>query len=138
MASVKTMQDVMGLLEESGGKPPGFVVRPWYERHTDSLICYFEDTPSYGNRLNQLFTLFLSADDHRLVGIEVKGFVRLMKRMKDGGIEIEATNKTVRLKKLAELAFVMEPERPDLMRHFGTIEIPDFDVEIPDEACAIA
>jgi hypothetical protein len=122
-------------VEEHGGKPPKFVVRPWYERHTDSLIFYFEDAPSYGNRLNQLFTLFLSADDDRLVGIEVKGFGRLMKRMKDGGIEISATSKTVQLKRLKEWALALEPERPDLMQY--TIEIPDFEVEIPDfEGCA--
>jgi hypothetical protein len=129
-----TMNEIVDFIEANGGKLPPFSRKPWYERHTDSLIFYFEDTPSYGNRLNQLFTLFLSDSGDRLVGIEIKGFMRLISRMKQGGIEILATNKAVRLKKLTDLAYIPEPEMPELMHHLERFDF-DFDVEMP-EFCA--
>lgn len=110
---------------------PEFKPQPFYERHTDSLIFYVEDTPSYGNRLNQLFTLFLADDDDRLVGIEIKGFKGFLERIRRSGLNvISATNKTVKLSALAQFSYIPEPENPNLMDHLESIGRFDVDVDL--------
>ena len=51
---------------------PAFNPKPYYEKHTDSLLFYFEDKRSFGRRINQYLTVFLAIDDHALVGFEIK------------------------------------------------------------------
>ena len=64
---------------------------PIYEKHTDSLIFYCQNFPSYGKRLNSLVTVFLADSDDRLVGLEIKGVARILRRVK-GFLNVTATD----------------------------------------------
>ena len=58
---------------------PGFSPLPFYEKHTDSLIVYFEDSRSYSDRVNAHLTVFRSIDDDSLVGLEIKRLKTIIK-----------------------------------------------------------
>src|SRR5688500_3156060 len=87
-----------------------FTPVPYWEPETDSLIFYFRNEPSYSKRLNQLMTIFLSAADDKLVGCEVKGIKRILKRVKQFGIGI--SDHKLDLKLVLFAALVPEPESP--------------------------
>jgi hypothetical protein len=86
-----------------------FKAEPIYEKKTDSLIFYIRDERSYGKRINQLMTLFLSAVDDSLVGCEVKGVRRLLDRIGEFAIGV-FSNDGKRVKLAILLAFALAPE----------------------------
>lgn len=70
-------------------RPKGFEPRPYYGPHEDSLTFYFDNAESYGRRVDELLTLFLSLKTNALVGCQVKGVRKNLKRLGDFGISIK-------------------------------------------------
>lgn len=96
-----------------------FRPKPFYERETDSLIYYVRDVPSFGQRINSLFTLFLAVDDNTLVGCEVKGAKRLVDRVGSFVIEVEDhDSRKIRLGALVGYALAPEPDTPVVVAEF--------------------
>ena len=80
-------KDLMKFLETA--KPKGFEPRPYFGPEEDSLTFYFDSTESYGKRVDELLTLFLSVKKNELVGFQVKGVRRHLKRLGQFGISIK-------------------------------------------------
>jgi hypothetical protein len=80
-------KDLMKFLETA--KPKGFEPRPYFGPHEDSLTFYFHNAESYGKRVDDLLTLFLSVKSDELVGCQVKGIRRNLKRLGNFGIAIK-------------------------------------------------
>lgn len=98
-------------------RPTGaFVAKPFYERKTDSLIFYVKDTRSYSKRLNELITLFLSDADNSLVGCEIKGVKRMLKRV-DGCI-VKVHDKKIKLSLLLGFGLAPEPDDEELVDRY--------------------
>jgi hypothetical protein len=96
------------------GSLPEFTPGYFYEPKTDSLQFYLQDTPSYGNRLNELFTIFVADEDDSLVGFEIKGVSSLIDRV--GSFGLEVTNETVKpipMRDLVKYAVAPVPIDPD-------------------------
>lgn len=98
-----TMTQIRERLHDGG--MPEFRPGPVYERHTDSLMFYISDVPSYASRLNSRFTIFRNAEDDSLVGFEIKGFSRLIRHYTD--FDLMVTSKTVTLKQC--VGMVLDP-----------------------------
>lgn len=47
-----------------------FAVQPYV--NNGSVLCYFEDTPSYADCVNREVRIFRATDDNRIVGCELK------------------------------------------------------------------
>ncbi len=91
------------IIERMGSSDiPSFRISPIYDADTDSIIVYARNKPSFASRLNSRFTLFLDADDNTLVGFEIKGFSRLLKRMRQ--FDLFVTNSTVTLQESVKAA----------------------------------
>jgi hypothetical protein len=80
-------KDLMKYLETK--KPRAFKPRPYYGHEEDSLTFYFDKAESYGRRVDELLTLFLSLKTDELVGFQVKGVRKNLKRLGDFGIAIK-------------------------------------------------
>jgi hypothetical protein len=80
-------KDLMKFLETA--KPRGFEPRPYFGPDEDSLTFYFDKAESYGKRVDELLTLFLSVKTDELVGCQVKGLRKNLKRLGDFGIAIK-------------------------------------------------
>jgi hypothetical protein len=82
-----TLQGMMKYLETA--EPKGFEPRPYFGPEEDSLTFYFDNTESYGKRVDDLLTLFLSVKSDQLVGCRVKGIRKNLKRLGKLGIAIK-------------------------------------------------
>jgi hypothetical protein len=71
----------------SKNQPQGFSSRPYYSRDGDSLSFYFRDEPSYGERVDQLLTLYRSIETGDIVGCQIKGVQCILKRLDEFGIQ---------------------------------------------------
>ena len=80
-------KDLMKYLETA--KPKGFEPRPYYGSEEDCLTFYFDKAESYGKRVDELLTLFLSIKTTKLVGCQVKGIRKNLKRLGNFGLAIK-------------------------------------------------
>jgi hypothetical protein len=80
-------KDLSKFLETA--KPRGFSPRPYYGHEEDSLTFYFDRAASYARRVDELLTLFLAVKNDDLVGFQVKGVRKNLKRLGDFGIAIK-------------------------------------------------
>jgi hypothetical protein len=80
-------KDLMKHIETT--KPIGFQPRPFYGADEDSLTYYFGKAESYGKRVDELLTLFLSVKTDKLVGCQVKGVRKNLERLGDFGIAVK-------------------------------------------------
>jgi hypothetical protein len=80
-------KSLMKFLETA--KTKGFEPRPYFGPQEDSLTFYFDNAESYGKRVDELLTLFLSVKDNELIGFQVKGVRKNLKRLGQFGICIK-------------------------------------------------
>lgn len=107
---------------------------PYYERRTDSLLFYTRDERSYGKRMNQLLTLFLSTKDSSLVGCELKGLRRICDRLErlGGKLGVAVLDKKVKLGILMEIALAApcdDPELEEYEHELGQLDEVEIDRE---------
>lgn len=70
-------RDVLGRMKAAvSDTPPEFSVRPVYDPHTDSLMVYLADVPSYAKDCGNGVVVLLAANDSRVVGVEISGIAR--------------------------------------------------------------
>ncbi|RDJ35158.1 MAG: hypothetical protein DWQ19_10010 [Crenarchaeota archaeon] len=55
-----------------------FTVKPYFEKNTDSIICYLKDERSYDKFINKELSLFLSLETDEIVGFEIRGVKKLI------------------------------------------------------------
>lgn len=123
-------KDLMKFLETA--KPKGFEPRPYFGPDEDSLTFYFENAESYGKRVDDLLTLFLAVKNDELVGYQVKGIRKNLKRLGNFGIAIK--HGKVRLDLFFHLlAFLAE--KPQHRQKYLDLSqrIKDVEVEFDDE-----
>lgn len=80
-------KDLMKYLDVA--KPKAFKALPYYGADEDSLIFYFSKAESYGKRVDELLTLFLSVKTDDLVGCQVKGVRQKLSWLGDFGVAIK-------------------------------------------------
>ncbi len=81
-------KDVMEFMRELEKTPPPAFKAPqiYYGAEEDSLLFYFRPDESYAHRLDDVVTLFLSFENHELVGCQVKGLRRKLES--DGCLKV--------------------------------------------------
>jgi len=126
--------DLMKFLETQ--TPLGFEPRPYYGHDEDCLTFYFHNAESYGRRVDELLTLFLSLETNDLVGCQVKGIRKNLKRLGDFGIAIK--HGKVRLGLFFHLlAFLAEkPEQKESYLDLSR-RTKDLDVQLDDELVGV-
>lgn len=112
-----TMTQVEERLREQGVPP--FRPGPVYERHTDSLMFYIKDVPSYASRLNSRFTIFRDAENDALIGFEIKGFSRLLRHYTS--FDLMVTKEAVTLKQC--VGMVVDPLEHDQFQEDDGIQL---------------
>jgi hypothetical protein len=80
-------------------EPHGFKPKPHYSTDGDSLVFYFKDEESYGERVDNFLTVYRSIETDSLVGCQIKGLPAALKLLGDFGLFIEerSKDKAVRL-----------------------------------------
>jgi len=123
-------EELMKYLERA--KPKGFRPRPYYGPEEDSLTFYFDNTESYGKRVDELLTLFLSVKSDELVGCQIKGVRKKLKRLGDFGISIK--HGKVRLDMFFHLLAFLAEKPVQRKRYLELSEkTKDLDIELDEE-----
>jgi hypothetical protein len=86
----QTLTDYMDTL----GPRNGFKPEPYVCADSDTLTLYFENTPSFAERIDNELTVFKKFDSDELVGFELKG---ILPKMKELGRLIRVTAKTPKI-----------------------------------------
>jgi len=53
----------------------------YYGPEEDALTFYFRNDPDYAKRIDSRVTIYLSMDDHELVGCQLKGLGRVLREL---------------------------------------------------------
>jgi hypothetical protein len=61
----------------------------YYGPEEDALMFYFRSDPDYAKRINSRVTVYLSMDDHELVGCQIKGVRRVLEELDELGLTIK-------------------------------------------------
>jgi len=69
---------------------PGFVPRPWYNPEGDCIVFKSRNVAVVAERVDGILTLYLSAEDGRPVGFQIKGVRHLLKELGCEGLTIES------------------------------------------------
>lgn len=75
-AEMKELRKLMARIEAEGpekSSPGGY-----YCKEGDSIFYHDEDVPSYAQWADDLLTLYRAMDNHRIVGLQIKGIKRLV------------------------------------------------------------
>ena len=91
---------------DSLGPRKGFKPEPYICADSDTLTMYFENTPSFAERVDNELTVFKAFDSEDLVGFELKG---ILPKMKELGRLIHVTASTPKVHiKLILLIYLAE------------------------------
>lgn len=85
---------------------PGFVPRPWYNRHGDCIVFKAEDVGVVAERVDDILTLYYSAEDRSPVGFQIKGVRHLMHKLRCNTVQASGESST-RGQVRIELAFLL-------------------------------
>lgn len=103
MANETTLREYL-----SGRKCKSFNPVPHYFQDGDFLTYYFDSSPCYEQRVDDLLTIYLSLANDELVGCKIKGVRRLVNQ--DGGLGVQIEDENVSLLVLIERAQKQSPE----------------------------
>ncbi len=111
------------------GPKKGFKPEPYICADSDTLTMYFEDNPSFGERINNELTVFKSFDSGDLVGFELKGILPKMKELRKM-IQVAASSPRVHIKLVLMICIAENRENPEPYR--GLLDkSSEFDATVP-------
>src|SRR5262245_18892747 len=85
---------------DSLGPAKGFEPKPFLCAENDTLEMYFENSPSYAQRVDRELTVFYSFGSKELVGFELKGVLRKMRELRSMISVVEASTPKIHVKLL--------------------------------------
>jgi hypothetical protein len=107
------------------GSEPTFSAEPWYNQHGDCVICKMADEASVADRIDELLTIYRSADDNRPIGFQIKGIAVIIRKFGYAGLAItsKCDAEAVRSVSIAALLLAAYEDRPfTLSRRIGYAE----------------
>lgn len=122
----QSLTDFMDSLGPSGK----FKAEPFLCEETDTLTMFFENTPSYAHRIDNVLTVFYAFDSNEVVGFELKGVLGKMKELRSM-IVVEAQTPKVHVKLLI-WAYVMNVSASERFPYEGLIKkVDNLDAMVP-------
>jgi hypothetical protein len=99
--------DLMDYL--AGKEARNFRPHPQYSRDGDFLTFFFRDDDAIAKRVDELLTVYVSAETDELVGAKIKGVQRILSTLGDFGVTIKDAKLTLGMLFLAGMAVSREP-----------------------------
>ncbi len=70
------------------GEAEGFAAEPWYNRHGDSIVFKAENVAVVADRIDDILTLYRSAEDDQIVGFKLKGIAHLAHKARCNAVAV--------------------------------------------------
>ena len=71
---------------------PAFCTDPWYNPDGDCIVQKVSNEAVVADRIDELLTLYRSAEDNRAIGYQIKGVAALIRNFGWGGLSVECTS----------------------------------------------
>jgi hypothetical protein len=96
---------------------PGFRAEPWYNADGDCIVFKAQDVGVVAERVDDILTLYLSAEDEQPVGFQIKGVKHLMERFRCNAVSVSGETQGNRVRvSLAFLLLTAYDELPKTIR----------------------
>lgn len=99
-----------------------FRAEPWYNAHGDCLVYKMADEAAVAERIDDLLTLYRSAEDERPIGFQIKGVYALIQRLGVDGLAVMSKTSPQCVKSISVVALLLaayEEQSPTLSRRMG-------------------
>ncbi|MGA2621799.1 MAG: hypothetical protein ABSF26_29715 [Thermoguttaceae bacterium] len=100
----------------AGREPRAFTPHPHYSRDADSLTFFFRDEDAIAKRVDELLTVYVSAEGDELVGAKIKGVQQVLLTLGNFGVTIKDAGFTLGTLFLGCMAVSREPARHEYER----------------------
>jgi hypothetical protein len=67
-------------LADTIGKDPTFLAEPWYNSYGDCIVFKMADEAAVADRIDELLTIYRSAEDNRPIGFQIKGVAAIIRK----------------------------------------------------------
>jgi hypothetical protein len=112
-------------LADTIGSEPTFSAEPWYNQDGNCLVYKMANEASVADRIDDLLTIYRSAEDNRPIGFQIKGIGAIIGKFGLAGLAIssESDAEAVRSVSIAALLLAAYEGRPfTLSRRIGYAE----------------
>lgn len=104
--------------------------RPVYLRDGDCLVYYAGDEPCHAHRFDGLVTVYLAdSDPSRIVGCQIKGVVKILKKYGSFGVEIGQRPRSLGF---LFMAAGVRPEESEVARGLYDSELASETIDLSD------
>ena len=107
------------------GTEPIFSKDPWYNQDGDCLVYKMANEASIADRIDELLTIYRSAENNRPIGFQIKGVGAIIARFGFAGLAIVSENSTESMKSVSITALLLaayENQPFSLSRRIGYAE----------------
>ena len=77
-------------LADTIGNKPTFSAEPWYNQDGDCLVYKMASEASVADRIDELLTIYRSAEDNRPIGFQIKGIGAIIRKFGLAGLAISS------------------------------------------------
>ncbi|MBU4270458.1 MAG: hypothetical protein KKE86_15225 [Planctomycetes bacterium] len=70
------------------GTEPTFLAEPWYNPYGDCIVYKMVDEAAVADRIDDLLTIYRSAEDERPIGFQIKGVAEIIKKFGLAGLAV--------------------------------------------------
>ncbi len=87
--------------------PQEFRAEPWYNPHGDCIIYQTADEAIVADRVDEILTVYRSADDKRPIGFQIKGVSAITRKYGLDGLAVKSETKGDRVRSISIFALLL-------------------------------
>ncbi len=101
-------------LADTIGSEPTFSAEPWYNQDGDCLVYKMANEATIADRIDELLTIYRSAQDNRPIGFQIKGIAAIIGKLGLVGLAIcsQADAASMKSVSIAALLLAAYEDRP--------------------------
>jgi hypothetical protein len=118
-------------LAEAVGTAPTFSAEPWYNPYGDCIVYKLVDEAAAADRIDDLLTIYRSADDNRPIGFQIKGVAAIIRKFGLAGLAVAPAVDGSSMTSVSIAAIILaayEEGAPTIGRRNGYATAMEFDV----------
>ncbi|MDY7011708.1 MAG: hypothetical protein SVV80_13305 [Planctomycetota bacterium] len=98
--------------------PQGFRAEPWYNPHGDCIIYQTADEAVVADRVDEILTVYRSAENNRPIGFQIKGVSAITRKFGLDGLAVKSETKGDEVRSISIFALLLAAyeSRPPTLR----------------------
>lgn len=108
-----------------------FQAEPWYNPYGDCLVYKMADEAAVADRIDELLTVYRSAEDNRPIGFQIKGVLATIRKLGLSGLAVTSEANAECVQSISIVALLLaayEEHAPTLDRRIGYTAAMEFEL----------